>query len=54
MDDRRADARAALGWLADMTSITFVYQVCAFLPALGLFAAFLPNIETPRQRLARR
>jgi len=28
--------------------------VCAFLPALGLFAAFLPNIETPRQRLARR
>jgi len=45
---------AALGWLADMTSITFVYQVCAFLPALGLFAAFLPNIETPRQRLARR
>jgi len=45
---------AALGWLADMTSITFVYQVCAFLPALGLFAAFLPNIETQRQRLARR
>jgi len=44
---------AALGWLADMTSITFVYHVCAFLPALGLFAAFLPNIETPRQRLAR-
>jgi MFS transporter, FSR family, fosmidomycin resistance protein len=44
---------AALGRLADMTSITFVYQVCAFLPALGLLAAFLPNIETARQRLAR-
>lgn len=36
---------AALGRLADATSITFVYHVCAFLPALGLFAAFLPNLE---------
>ncbi|MGD0191458.1 MAG: MFS transporter [Rhizomicrobium sp.] len=44
---------AALGWLADETSITFVYKVCAFLPVLGLLAAFLPNIETPRQKLAR-
>lgn len=33
---------AALGVLADWTSIRFVYQVCAFLPALGLLAAFLP------------
>ncbi|WP_020174727.1 MFS transporter [Methyloferula stellata] len=35
---------AALGELADITSITFVYRVCAFLPALGLFAYFLPRL----------
>jgi MFS transporter, FSR family, fosmidomycin resistance protein len=39
---------AVLGKLADMTSISFVYQVCAFLPAIGLLTAFLPNIEKPR------
>ena len=26
---------ALLGWLADQTSIVFVYHVCAFLPAIG-------------------
>lgn len=36
---------AALGVLADATSITFVYRVCAFLPALGLLAVFLPNMR---------
>jgi len=36
---------AALGKLADHTSIGFVYQVCAFLPAIGLLAVFLPNIR---------
>ena len=36
---------AALGTVADRTSVTFVYQVCALLPALGLFAAFLPEVE---------
>jgi FSR family fosmidomycin resistance protein-like MFS transporter len=36
---------AVLGKLADRTSITFVYQLCAFLPAIGLLTAFLPNIE---------
>lgn len=41
---------ALLGELADMTSITFVYRICAFLPVLGLFAALLPEIETPLQR----
>jgi FSR family fosmidomycin resistance protein-like MFS transporter len=39
---------AVLGWLADVTSITFVYHVCAFLPAIGLLAVFLP--ETGRAR----
>ena len=36
---------AILGELADRTSITFVYHVCAFLPAIGLLAGFLPNLE---------
>lgn len=35
---------AVLGWLADETSIEFVYDVCSYLPAIGLLAAFLPNI----------
>ncbi|NYT61755.1 MFS transporter [Alcaligenaceae bacterium] len=34
---------AALGKLADITSIEFVYYVCAFLPLLGITAFFLPN-----------
>ncbi len=40
---------AALGKLADVTSIGFVYQVCAFLPAIGLLAAFLPNMKANRE-----
>ena len=36
---------AALGALADRTSIDFVYHVCAFLPAIGLLTVFLPNLE---------
>jgi len=39
---------ALLGWLADLTSVNFVYTVCSYLPAMGLLAAFLPNIERPR------
>jgi FSR family fosmidomycin resistance protein-like MFS transporter len=41
---------AVLGWLADLTSVNFVYLVCSYLPAVGLLAAFLPNIERPRVR----
>jgi FSR family fosmidomycin resistance protein-like MFS transporter len=37
---------AVLGKVADAAGIEFVYRVCAFLPALGLLAAFLPDIET--------
>lgn len=44
---------ALLGELADATSITYVYQVCAFLPAIGLLTAFLPNIEPARMRAAK-
>jgi FSR family fosmidomycin resistance protein-like MFS transporter len=36
---------AALGWLADVKGIEFVYGVCAFLPMLGLLAAFLPDMK---------
>lgn len=36
---------ALLGYLADKTSITFVYHICAFLPLIGLIAYFLPNIK---------
>jgi len=39
-----------LGWLADKTSIDFVYHVCAFLPAIGLLAAFLPETKLKRAR----
>lgn len=39
---------AALGRLADATSITFVYRVCAFLPVIGVLTAFLPNLERRR------
>ncbi|HVJ42958.1 MAG TPA: MFS transporter [Dongiaceae bacterium] len=41
---------AVLGVLADWTDIATVYRLCAFLPAIGLLTAFLPNIETARQR----
>jgi FSR family fosmidomycin resistance protein-like MFS transporter len=41
---------AVLGQLADMTSVTTVYNVCAWLPAVGLLTAFLPDIEPRRQR----
>ena len=34
---------ALLGMLADWTSLNFVYQVCAFLPAVGLLGGFLPT-----------
>ena len=36
---------AVLGKLADLTSITFVYHVCSFLPFIGLLTVFLPNLD---------
>lgn len=38
-------ASALLGQLADMTSIGFVYKVCAFLPLIGMVAGLLPEVE---------
>lgn len=42
-------ASAFFGWLADRTSIEFVFQVCAYLPLIGLITGFLPNIEGKRK-----
>ena len=39
---------AVLGNLADQTSVAYVYQLCAYLPLLGVVAAFLPNLERNR------
>lgn len=36
---------ALLGKLADVTSIEYVYKVCSFLPLIGLFTGFLPNLK---------
>jgi len=36
---------AALGELIDLTSITTVYRICAYLPALGLLAVLLPDMR---------
>ena len=41
---------AVLGWVADATSISFVFQLCAFLPAIGLLAGLLPHLKTEGQR----
>jgi MFS transporter, FSR family, fosmidomycin resistance protein len=40
---------AFFGWLADKTSIGFIFQVSAFLPLLGIIAAFLPNTQKSSQ-----
>ncbi len=39
---------AFFGWLADKTSIEFIFQVSAFLPLLGIIAGFLPNTQKKR------
>ena len=40
--------QTALGALADATSISFVYKVCAFLPLIGLLTVFLPNLKSKK------
>jgi len=47
---------ALLGRLADATSIEHVYNLCAFLPALGMLAIFLPRLDgsIPGTRPSRR
>ena len=41
---------AVFGRLADVTSIDFVYNLCAYLPAMGLLTVFLPNLQEKRVR----
>jgi MFS transporter, FSR family, fosmidomycin resistance protein len=36
---------AVLGHLADKTSIHYVFHLCSFLPLLGLFTGFLPDLN---------
>jgi FSR family fosmidomycin resistance protein-like MFS transporter len=40
---------AVLGEVADRTSINYVFQICSFLPLIGLLTAFLPNLERARK-----
>jgi MFS transporter, FSR family, fosmidomycin resistance protein len=44
---------ALLGKLADVTSVGYVFKVCAFLPLLGIITGFLPNIEQPKKAAAK-
>jgi len=39
---------AAMGRIADAHGIAFVYQLCSYLPAIGLVAWLLPNLERDR------
>jgi FSR family fosmidomycin resistance protein-like MFS transporter len=39
---------AVLGKLADLTSIEYVFKICAFLPLIGVIAGFLPAIESKK------
>jgi len=43
---------AMLGALADRTSISFVFQVCSYLPLIGLLTWLLPNLEQQRRAIA--
>ena len=40
---------AFFGWIADRTSIEFVFQISTLLPLLGVITVFLPNIESSRK-----
>lgn len=37
---------ASLGYLADKTSIVYVFQVCAYLPLIGIVTGLLPNVRS--------
>lgn len=39
---------AAIGVVADHYGIVSTYEICSFLPAIGLLAMFLPHLKTPR------
>lgn len=41
---------AFFGWLADKTSIEYIFQVSAYLPLLGIIAGLLPNTQKVNRR----
>lgn len=41
---------AFFGWLADLTSIEFIFQVSTFLPLLGVIAGFLPDTQKKEEK----
>ncbi len=46
-------AAAALGALADVSGIEYVFWVCSFLPLLGILTIFLPNMkQKPEPQMA--
>jgi FSR family fosmidomycin resistance protein-like MFS transporter len=42
-------AAAVLGVVADIKGIDFVFQICSYLPFLGLLTVFLPNMKEARK-----
>ncbi|MBX3253715.1 MAG: MFS transporter [Chitinophagaceae bacterium] len=36
---------ALLGYIADHTSVLYIFKVCSFLPLLGIITAFLPDLK---------
>ena len=38
-------AAAVLGVIADARGIEYVYQICAYLPLMGLLTIFLPRMQ---------
>ncbi len=43
---------AVLGTLADRSGIEFVYQLCSYLPLIGLLTGLLPNVESTARTAA--
>lgn len=43
---------AVLGYFADKTSIEYIYQVCSYLPLIGIVAFFLPNLKKISYRIS--
>lgn len=41
---------AFFGWLADLTSIEFVFKVSTWLPLLGVIAVFLPDVRPSKRK----
>lgn len=44
---------AFFGWLADKTSIEYIFQVSSLLPLLGIIAGFLPNTQKTKNIVAK-